>query len=418
MTASLQTTSTKLQEKPDQLQSNYATVPSSKRTESRLDSLTALRFIAAAMIVVSHSAGKFNCDPHNTIENLPLAQGVSFFFVLSGFILTYVYKDLAGLKQTLHFLAARIARVWPVFFVSGVVTYFLSPVSLLPKTPIDTFTIFTSQFFMLHGWVPQRLFYFSLDTPSWSISTEFFFYLAFPLLILNLRKTWLTKLLLVAALPITLICLCQFYNLPFIGEERQASSHALLYINPLSRIFEFYLGMLTCLGLTKLRTYQFNPLLVTVAELGSIAVIAGMLCNIEPWLFKSGITTAIPALSIYLKYCGNALGYVAVILAVGLERGYLSKVLRLPVLVLLGEVSYSVYLLHYPVLLWYLNNRLIFLHEPRVLRYAGFWVVLIALSTMAFFLLEKPARTRLRKLFDVLIEGRKPKQPAYQRAEN
>lgn len=370
------------------------------------------------MIVVSHSAGKFNCDPHNTIENLPLAQGVSFFFVLSGFILTYVYKDLAGLKQTLHFLAARIARVWPVFFVSGVVTYFLSPVSLLPKTPIDTFTIFTSQFFMLHGWVPQRLFYFSLDTPSWSISTEFFFYLAFPLLILNLRKTWLTKLLLVAALPITLICLCQFYNLPFIGEERQASSHALLYINPLSRIFEFYLGMLTCLGLTKLRTYQFNPLLVTVAELGSIAVIAGMLCNIEPWLFKSGITTAIPALSIYLKYCGNALGYVAVILAVGLERGYLSKVLRLPVLVLLGEVSYSVYLLHYPVLLWYLNNRLIFLHEPRVLRYAGFWVVLIALSTMAFFLLEKPARTRLRKLFDVLIEGRKPKQPAYQRAEN
>ena len=68
------------------------------------------------MIVVSHSAGKFNCDPHNTIENLPLAQGVSFFFVLSGFILTYVYKDLAGLKQTMHFLAARVARVWPVFF--------------------------------------------------------------------------------------------------------------------------------------------------------------------------------------------------------------------------------------------------------------------------------------------------------------
>jgi peptidoglycan/LPS O-acetylase OafA/YrhL len=403
MTASIQ-----LPEKVE-LQSHYATVPSSKRTESRLDSLTALRFIAAAMIVVSHSAGKFNLDPHMTIESLPLAQGVSFFFVLSGFILTYVYKDLAGLKQTMHFLAARVARVWPVFFFSAVVTYFLTPVSMLPKTPIDTITIFTSQFFMLHGWVPQRLFYFSLDTPSWSISTEFFFYLAFPLLILNLRKTWLTKLILVAALPVLLICLCQWYHLPIVGGEKQASSHALLYINPLSRIFEFYLGMLTCLTLTKLRTFRFNPLLVTAAELCSLAVIAGVLCNIEPWLFASGITTAVPALSVYLKYCGNALGYVALILAVGLERGYLSKLLRLPALILLGEVSYSVYLLHYPVLLWYLNNRTMFLTMPRILRYCGFWVALIALSTMAFFFLEKPARTHLRRFFDSLIERPKPK---------
>lgn len=392
-----------LEEKVE-VQSHYATVPSSQRAESRLDSLTALRFIAAAMIVVSHSAGKFNLDPHMTIENLPLAQGVSFFFVLSGFILTYVYKNLAGTKKTMHFLAARIARVWPVFFVSGVITYFCVPASLLPKTPVDTFTIFTSQFFMLHGWVPQRLYYFSLDAPSWSISTEFFFYLAFPLLILNLRKNWLTKLLLVGALPVALICICQWYQLPVLGEERQASSHGLLYINPLSRIFEFCLGMLTCLALTKLRSFDFNPLLVTVAECIAIAIVASVLFNIEPLLFSSGITTACPALSVYLKFCGNAIGYVALILAVGLERGWISQLLRLPALILLGEVSYSVYLLHYPLLLWYMNNKLLFLTMPRILRYAGFWAILIGLSTVAFFLLEKPARTHLRKFFDALIE--------------
>ena len=95
------------------------------------------------------------------------------------------------------------------------------------------------------------------------------------------------------------------------------------------------------------------------------------------------------------------------ILAVGLERGYISKFLKLPVLVLLGEVSYSVYLLHYPILLWYLQNRMLFLTMPRIFRYGGFWAVLVGLSALAFFFLEKPARTHLRKFFDSLIE-RKP----------
>jgi len=63
------------------------------KTHSKLDQLTALRFFAALMIVVHHLVGVFG------IKDIGVnwGQGVSFFFVLSGFILTYVYPSLESM---------------------------------------------------------------------------------------------------------------------------------------------------------------------------------------------------------------------------------------------------------------------------------------------------------------------------------
>ena len=58
------------------------------------------------MVVVTHSAGLFHFLAKPAIMDLPLAQGVSFFFVLSGFILTYNYPKLNGVENTLKFLAS------------------------------------------------------------------------------------------------------------------------------------------------------------------------------------------------------------------------------------------------------------------------------------------------------------------------
>jgi peptidoglycan/LPS O-acetylase OafA/YrhL len=280
---------------------------------------------------------------------------------------------------------------------------------MIAKAPVEVALTIISQFFMLHGWIPERLFYFSLNSPSWSISTEFFFYLAFPLLIINLRKNWLPKLVAMTALPVALVLLARLFNLPPLGAENQISSHGLLYINPLSRIFEFYLGMLTCLVVTKLKTSQLNRAVLTVTEIGAFALIAALLCNIEPWLFRLGLNSSAPQLLIYLKYCGNALGYVLLIATVGIERGYVSKLLKLPVLIFLGEVSYSVYLLHYPLLILYKQNTLLFLTMPRFLRYGLFWAALLAFSSISYFLLEKPARKFSRKLFTAWIQKLDPK---------
>src|SRR6266576_619369 len=72
-------------------------------------SLTALRFFAAAMIVVFHSNGTF----WTARDVVWLSQGVTFFFVLSGFILAYVYPRLDDATAVRRFLILRIARIWP-----------------------------------------------------------------------------------------------------------------------------------------------------------------------------------------------------------------------------------------------------------------------------------------------------------------
>src|SRR5207249_11094077 len=97
---------------------------------SRLDTLTSLRFIAAAMIVVHHTRGCFGIPPRWG-DPFPLQHGVSFFFVLSGFILTYVYPSLR-LSGAPRFWWARFARVWPAHAFAFVLALFLLPSSDLP----------------------------------------------------------------------------------------------------------------------------------------------------------------------------------------------------------------------------------------------------------------------------------------------
>src|SRR5690606_23572241 len=78
---------------------------------SRIEALTGLRFFAAAAIVLHHLQG-LPSFPDILGGAIP-AQGVSVFFVLSGFILTLVHPALDEPGQTRKFYLARFARVWP-----------------------------------------------------------------------------------------------------------------------------------------------------------------------------------------------------------------------------------------------------------------------------------------------------------------
>jgi hypothetical protein len=86
---------------------------------AKLNALTSLRFFAAFAIVVEHSRGLLL--PPDILTDWPLDQGVSFFFVLSGFILVYVYPEIQTSDLVLRFWTARCPDMAspPIFTLAG-----------------------------------------------------------------------------------------------------------------------------------------------------------------------------------------------------------------------------------------------------------------------------------------------------------
>lgn len=175
---------------------NSKTKPSA--STGQLPSLTSLRGLAALWVVLYHYC--VQCFPNLDVAHYTQLIGkgylaVDMFFMLSGFVMTHVYyrafSDSNGIM--LHyrgFLVARIARLYPLhifmllLFVATAVTSQLmagsvtSPLQSIPLKGPESVTAFLANIFMLQGLEAGKL---SWNYPSWSISVEFMAYLAFPL---------------------------------------------------------------------------------------------------------------------------------------------------------------------------------------------------------------------------------------------
>src|SRR5215470_13120634 len=146
----------------------------------RLHQLTFTRFIAAMGIVFFHFAPQV--PPFNYFFIRSAGIGVSYFFVLSGFVLIVAY---AGKKTSpAIFYKNRFARIYPVYF-----TALLVMGSYLWLRGTLHATDLTLCIFGVQAWVPTHT--HDINYPAWSLSVEFFFYILFPFLVLIRRKPFI-----------------------------------------------------------------------------------------------------------------------------------------------------------------------------------------------------------------------------------
>jgi peptidoglycan/LPS O-acetylase OafA/YrhL len=151
-----------------------------------LPALTSLRFFAAAYVVAFHYTPTYFPEAAGTRVVALGYSGVTFFFLLSGFILAYNYRDVDFRdRQTRRtFFAVRLARIYPVYLLAlaAHVPWFLSLSQSQPK-PLQGLMLSGIGLapLGLHAWIPGAA--CSLDCPSWSISVELFFYALFPALL-------------------------------------------------------------------------------------------------------------------------------------------------------------------------------------------------------------------------------------------
>ncbi len=303
-----------------------------------LPALTALRFVAAAYVLAFHFAGHEVGRAAMPDAVFLGYSGVTFFFLLSGFILAYNYQrvDLSPRAARLRFLRARVARVYPVYLLGlaiGLPWFVVWTAKVVP--PLQTLMASGAVLapLGLHAWVPGAA--CSLDCPSWSVSAELFFYALFPLLLPPaLGRPGLTALATLAAWAASTALAILAWNrfapgLSLIAPTTDAATllaQAIKY-NPLLRLPEFVAGLLLFVLWRRVRLPL--PLLLAAAGAAALILVAGVGTIPEP-LMHNGLT---------------ALVWAPVILAGAQVR---TGPLTAGWFVFLGRISFALYLLHVP----------------------------------------------------------------------
>ena len=360
-----------------------------QKNGSRLEQLTSLRFFAALAIVFHHLRGEMGVRD----VDVGLDQGVSFFFVLSGFILAYVYPQLPHGKAVGTFWRARIARIWPAHFASFLLGWLLLDYKIVPATAIANLAL-------VQAWVPFWSFFFSYNGVAWSISTEFFFYLCFPFLLHRWDATWRVKLGGAATLLLVLVWACSALALPLpleVPTDRDAfqpSQVGVLYISPLSRLLEFIVGMVAA-QLFQTRKYMTAKRLGTALEFGMLLLC--VLNVIASWYAVGVVDDIFPGAPIvqWIAHSSSLFSFAALFYVMAHGRGRISALLQLRPLVFLGEISFSMYLVHQILILYFSSNKSSFARLGGPLDLVVFFGVLILLSYLMWRCIELPARAVL-----------------------
>jgi peptidoglycan/LPS O-acetylase OafA/YrhL len=175
-----------------------------------IKNLTGVRAFAALSVMLLHVRYDHLADPYEPLAFVFKNQGlgVDTFFILSGFILAYVYhRDFATnltTGATRAFLWARLARIYPVhLFTLLVVAFVLPRLGLNEWRENDNYFSLFANLLMIHGWgiVSGQ----SFNPAAWTISAEWFSYLCFPLIAFITRAWRPWVFILLAALCLMLV---------------------------------------------------------------------------------------------------------------------------------------------------------------------------------------------------------------------
>lgn len=354
-------------------------------SRTSLPVLTTLRFFAAASVVAYH------WDWHN-LAKYPFVQGLTsagpeavlFFFVLSGFILTYVYLEPQSHNSlsvsTKEFWKARFARIAPVYYVGLVISLPILLYSVIVAhiaSGKDLILCAMTAPLFLQAWCPSIAGLW--NPPGWTLSVECFFYLSFPYI-------WIVaKRLSVAVLFVGsyLFVVSDTVFGPHILHAAGYNDHIFL---PILHLPSFLFGI--SLGVLYLRSAKISPGLMAAAfGVTAVTIVVGFAVRntLAWWLFSEPVLIALFGILIYS----------------GGQAGRALSLLANPVFSLFGEASYAMYILHRPIVnYWNLATKKLVgnAYSTDLMTCCSFVVCfcfILTISVLSYSTFEKPMRRRL-----------------------
>jgi len=403
--------------------------------------LTGLRFLAAFSVLIAHAFGVLMNGHAATGAVYWLTQvsgfGMTLFFVLSGFVIHYNYAALVtggGPRGIAAYLWARFGRLYPLLLLT------LLGYVMISRKHYEFWTGQGEEFrgvlqalpyflFSIQSWLYKPIGATSLiyaiggaTSLTWSISTEWFFYFLYPLvalLIMRSRAARLTFVLVLAWCTLWIALTTSLYDRASdinawavacygpIAEMREPQDvfaaqdsyvRWLLYFSPYLRMGEFVLGSLVAQLYIQLRSQKPAGWENALGAIGFLAAAASMVV-ITYYLYGPDVGP-----NFFRKmYMNFALGPSAalMIFCAARYRNAISQALTSRPALLLGDASYSIYLIHFLVLM--VAFRLIG-SAPHGVAFESLAIAFCTLATLAISILlyryyESPTRRWLRQLW-------------------
>ncbi|WP_406447410.1 acyltransferase [Streptomyces sp. NBC_00876] len=355
-----------------------------RASASRLPSLTGLRFPAALAVFLHHSF--LPIPPLRLLADDGTADrlagwftqagglGVSFFFVLSGFVLTWSAREKDTAKA---FWRRRYVKIYPMY----VVTWALA-VSLFAMY-YTSVGVAIANLFMVQVWWPEYMTNFSVNAPSWSLAVEAVFYLAFPMLLAAFRridtrhlKYWITGAI-AAVVATPALAYALFPSSPGIpsGHESSVSQYWFSYVLPPVRMVDFALGILVALAVKHGRWRNIGMVWSSLLLAGSYVLTFHV-----PYLYGQRAVMIVPIVLL-----------IAAAATADVEGR--ASLFRNRTMVWLGEVSFAFYLLHYIVLCslrWALGEDQMFSTTTTIAMLVGAALASVLMSWGLYAWIENP----------------------------
>jgi peptidoglycan/LPS O-acetylase OafA/YrhL len=329
---------------------------------------------------------------------------VDFFFILSGFIITYRYLDQLSSPSREHigrYLALRFARIWPVHAVAllALVAYHRWSVGNLGYGLESDNVNLKNVLLNLVMWqqLPPGT---PINLPSWSLAPEFGAYFAFPIMAIALVRIRSWRFAFAAAAVVLVLGATRLW---FLYEALGPSGGSSYWVPWLRIATCFTVGCLLNVGwrllperLRRGRGWDVTAMVAMVAVLVTVAIVE------RGEEFRVPLATY-PFLALTVLACAGSTGVVARLLG--------SRPVEWS-----GRVSYSVYLTHFPVIV--IANSYLLRHGAlglsrveRGLLILGVLVVVLVVGVATYHLVEEPSRKGLRRLTNRHLGRVPPHEP-------
>lgn len=332
-----------------------------------LPSLTGARWWAAFAVFVLHALVFLPVYPFqksSTFEAIhrfvPMqlgAAGVTFFFVLSGFVIYWSFRSGSSIPL---FYWRRALKIYPTHIVAAIVFVIAASV------PLVRAVVWAPNLLLIHTWVPKWTMVGGLNVPSWSLCAEVLFYACFPLALPLLRRIGTDRLYWAFGALVLIIAAIHFSYFLFVDGPRGIAnvfaprllpgdvspmfeihaspawfaqndipvspSYWLSYTFPLSRLPEFFLGVITARMVIEGRWRQIRlmPPLVALA-------VAFAATWVVPINFKMSALLVVPVAAVVATLAARD---IAGIRGLNATRP----------MVWLGDISYAFYMIQFPVM--------------------------------------------------------------------